>query len=284
MNTKSVHSWNWNAALLERLEVNSISLTSDIYATVDSCLRLSIILIIAARLCYECLSATKIKKSVVLEALILPLHTMSLLTLELECLQREILNNDGVEEKGFSTLLDDWIITDSFENSDCEAPNSRSDHELNLFSQASNNSTKSKTGDTPNISVADLQHACEAEQAWQSIRCVDNVDAASFPSPDLYSCTCNRASGAYFVSLVQKTEELSSLINRDFPGYTMPMSPNSSPKTPLSHLFDIDGFQSLTIRNKSHSPASNSHLKTRNQLSRVIPITAMSTASQCRSL
>jgi hypothetical protein len=209
---------------------------------------------------------------------------MSLLTLEVEHLQRQPLNNDDVGASSLDKLLNDWIIADSFESSDSEAQNSQSDHESSFFSQAPNNSTKSMAGDIPNISVAHSQHAREAEQAWQSIRCVQNVDAASLPSPDLYSCTCNSASGAYSISLVGKSEELSSLINRDFPGYIMQMSPISSPKTPLSHLFDLDGFQSLTIQNQSNSATSNSHLRTRNQLSAAIPITAMSTTSQCRSL
>jgi hypothetical protein len=212
------------------------------------------------------------------------LVTMSLLTLDMEEFQAQSSNNGDIGHS-LDDIFSDWIMADSFESSDSEGQGVYADQESNLSNRDCKISTKSKTGGTENISVAHSKQAPEAEvEEWKSIRCLKDADAASFTSPDHYSCSRSKANGAHLISLARQSDELSSLINRDFPGYLMHVSPNSSPETNSSHLLDLDGFQSLTIQNHSNSSTANSYLRVRNSLSASSLTSAMTTASPCRSL
>jgi len=207
---------------------------------------------------------------------------MSLLALEIE-VPRPGTEQETTHRVGSTSFMNDWIVSDLFETTSSDGQSSPSDDDFDFFSQL----TKPKilsTQQIQNISLADLEHADEAEQAWQAIRNYQG-DVASPPSPEnqpyVPEFELDEAQSSPVFSLISDTEPQSP-INENHPAEPSYLSPQCPPNSPTQNLFGRNGFHTLSLRPKSS--ISSPPLPTRIQKHRAKPISPskMST-SPCRS-
>lgn len=191
------------------------------------------------------------------------MSTMSLLpSMDVDLSQS--FDNQQTETTKLDGLFDDWILADSFNSTDSEENTDTSEHDLDFFTQLSSRLTQmeQERDDGPIVSVADLQSAREAEQAWQAIRTFNenHEDAASSQTPDDNPSTPSRHTtrAAHGLSLTTDFESPLPTLNGLLSPYTIPKTPFSSPKTPLSNFFDGNSLENLAICSRSRSPKGQS--------------------------
>jgi hypothetical protein len=205
---------------------------------------------------------------------------MSLLTSDIE-LQGQQLKSGCSRSNSLDDLFKDWIVADCFDSVDSEGHSSLSDDDFDFFGQDSKESEKNQTVGAQDVSMADLNSARKAEQAWQAIRSFSDDNPASLQSADQNCISSSQLDGAQ--STFSLTPRIGGLIKRDSPSSSSHQIPNSSLPSPSSHLLGCNGFQTLTIRDKLRTPSPSAKSRLKKFLRSRSPPT-MSSESQCRSM